>query len=353
MTMADLPINDATRTFHFVSVAPVKGLWYTMLRMKPMNFSRLKPLVCPFIFSAISFAVLLGCTTLQAKPSFKVGQIYHVADQTLLTVEDLTPHLLAADVIFLGEEHYTPSHIETAITVLDVLHKHQRLPGLAMEMLSWDGQPGLDRYISQSEMTVPQFLEESRWKENWGGDFPDYQPLVDYARTHHLPLLGLNPPKYLVRLVAKKGLTEALKTPDLASWAMTKEATDDPEYESLIFEQITACHPKLPDHVYRRIFEASIIRDEGMATVIRNFLDKRPTPHTPLVSYTGGGHIQYGVPVPKRVKQTHPAIKTVTIYLVAWDPAKEEEVLTELQNGIADFLWLTPLGPKGLQERCG
>jgi hypothetical protein len=134
---------------------------------------------------------------------------------------------------------------------------------------------------------------------------------------------------------------------------MTEGATDDPEYESLIFEQITACHPKLPDHVYRRIFEASIIRDEGMATVIRNFLDKRPTPQTPLVSYTGGGHIQYGVPVPKRVKRTHPAIKTVTIYLVAWDPSKKEEILAELHEGIADYVWLTPLGPNGLQPRCG
>ena len=48
-----------------------------------------------------------------------------------------------------------------------------------------------------------------------------------------------------------------------------------------------------------------------------------------------------------------PSVKTVTIYLVAWDSAKEAEVRAELQNGIADYLWLTPLGPQGLQERCG
>ena len=331
----------------------MKGLCYTMLRMKLRNISQIKPLVFQFIFSALFIYGHLGCTTLQPKPSFEVGQIYDVSDQTLLTVDDLIPHLLAADVIFLGEEHYTPSHIEAAITVLDMLRKHQRLPGLAMEMLSWDGQAGLDRYINNPDMTVAEFLEESRWKENWGGDFPDYQPLVDYARTYHLPLLGLNPPRSLVRLVATKGLTEALRASDFASWTMTEGVTNNPEYESLIFEQITACHPKLPDHVYRRIFEASIIRDEGMATIIRNFLDKRPTPQTPLVSYTGGGHIQYDVPVPKRVKRTHPAIKTVTIYLVAWDPSKNEEILAELHEGIADYVWLTPLGPNGLQPRCG
>jgi hypothetical protein len=53
------------------------------------------------------------------------------------------------------------------------------------------------------------------------------------------------------------------------------------------------------------------------------------------------------------VKRTHPAIKTVTIYLVAWDPSKHEEILAELHEGIADYLWLTPLGPNGLQPRCG
>ena len=352
ISIAEFEIDNLS-IFPLAFIARMRGLWYTMCRMKLMNFSRLKPLFFQLVICSLFITGLIGCATLQATPSFEIGQIYRVSNQTLLTVDDLTPHLLTADVIFLGEEHYTPSHLEAAITVLDLLRKHERQPGLAMEMLSWDGQPGLDRYMNNPEMTVPQFLEESRWKENWGGEFPDYQPLVDYARTYQLPLLGLNPPRSLVRLVATKGLTEALKAPELASWAMTKEATDDPEYESLIFEQITACHPKLPDHVYRRIFEASIIRDEGMATVIRTFLEKRPTHQTPLVSYTGGGHIQYGVPIPKRVKRMQPKVKTVTMYLVAWDPSKEEEVRAELQNGIADYLWLTPLGPNGLQERCG
>ena len=306
-----------------------------------------------YFFLCGVLSIWSGCHTLQAQSPLEVGTILRVATQEPVSLTTLESDLLSADVVFIGEEHYTPSHIEAAITVLDMLQQHQRQPALAMEMFSWDGQTGLDRYINNPQMSVTQFLEESRWKENWGGDFPDYQPLADYARTHHLPLLGLNPPRPLVRLVATKGLTEALKDPEFASWTVTERITDDPEYESLIFEQITACHPKLPDHVYQRIFEASIIRDEGMAKVIRNFLDRRPNSQTPLVSYTGGGHIQYGIPVPKRVKHTHPTIKTVTIYLVAWDPSKKEEVLAEMHEGIADYLWLTPLGPRGLQPRCG
>ncbi|MEX2492762.1 MAG: ChaN family lipoprotein [Nitrospirales bacterium] len=324
-----------------------------MLDMKPMNISRLPSLVFPFALRIVIIYGFLGCTAVQVKPSFEVGQIYRVSDQNLVTVKDLTPHLLAADVIYLGEEHYTPSHLEAAKTILNILLAHQHQPSLAMEMFSWDGQPGLDRFIHHPEITPQQLLEESNWKNNWGGEFADYQSLVNFAKSHQLNLIALNPPRPLVRLVATQGLTKAMEDPAMKKWPIGELVADDPEYENLIFEQIESCHAGLPDHVYRRIFEASIFRDEGMAHIISNYLNHKSPSEGPLVSYTGGGHIQYHIPIPKRVKRMQPEVKTVTIYLVAWDPSKEKEVRAELQNGIADYLWLTPLGPKGLQERCG
>ena len=314
---------------------------------------RLKLLAFSFILMALSIYGPFGCTTLQAKAPFEIGQIYDVSEQTLLTVDDLVPHLLAADVIFIGEEHYTPSHLEAARTILNLLLTHQRQPTLAMEMFSWDGQPGMDRYIGDPETTIEQLLEESHWKNNWGGEFADYQSLVIFSKSRQLNLLALNPPRPLVRLVSKHGLHKAMQDPEMENWPIGMLVTDDPEYENLIYEQIESCHSGLPDHVYRSFFEASVFRDEGMAQIIRNYLNHKSSSEGPLVSYTGGGHIQYHIPIPKRVKRTHPDAKTVTIYLVAWDPSKEKEVHAELKNGIADFLWLTALGPKGIQARCG
>ena len=286
-----------------------------MLLMQLTDLSRFKPALFLFLFTAIFINGPLACTTLQANPSFEVGQIYHVTDQTLLTVGDLTPHLLDADVIFLGEEHYTPSHLEAAQTILSSLLEHRRQPSLAMEMFSWDGQSGLNRFIQQSDTTIEQLIEESRWKGNWGGEFADYQSLITFAQSHQLNLLALNPPRPLVRLVATQGLTKAMEDPEMEKWSIGSLVTDDVEYENLIFEQIEVCHTGLPDHVYRRIFEASIFRDEGMAQIIRNYLNHKSPTEGPLVSYTGGGHIQYQIPIPKRVKRTHPTVKTVTIYL--------------------------------------
>lgn len=294
-----------------------------------------------------------GCTTVPTSPAFEVNKIYDVSSQQVITFEDLLPQLLAADVIYIGEEHYTPSHLEAAQKILTALLAYDRHPALAMEMFSWDGQRGLDRYIQEPEFTKDQLVKDSQWNTNWGGEFSDYQPLVIFAKSHQLKIFGLNPPRPLVRLVATKGLSDALEDPEMQKWPIEEVVTDDQAYEQLIFEQIEACHPGLPDQVYRRIFEASIFRDEGMAQIITNYLNTRSQTVDPLVTYTGGGHIQYKIPVPKRVEWEHPGVKSITIYLEAWHPSKEDAVRSEMKSGIADFLWLTPLGPKGLQPGCG
>lgn len=316
-------------------------------------FPRAKQRFLCLFLGIIVMSATTACATSQVKPTFEVDNLYDVARQKATTFDDLLPQLLAADVIYIGEEHYTPSHLEAAQKILNALLAHDRHPALAMEMFSWDGQSGLDRYSQESEFTTEQLVKESQWNSNWGGEFADYQPLVTFAKSHQLKIFGLNPPRPLVRLVATKGLTEAWQDPEMRKWPIQEIVTDDHAYEQLIFEQIEACHPGLPDHVYRRIFEASIFRDEGMAQIIANYLDTRSQTAGPLVSYTGGGHIQYKIPVPKRVERKKPGVKSITIYLEAWDPSKEKEVRSELQTGIADFLWLTPLGPKGLQARCG
>jgi uncharacterized iron-regulated protein len=321
--------------------------------MAMSTFPHTKQIFLALLMCVMSFGAATGCSTLHAKTTFKVDRIYDVSRQQPISFEDLLPQLLAADVIFIGEEHYTPSHLEAAQKILHALLAHERHPALAMEMFSWDGQHGLDRYSQEPGFTTEQLVKDSHWNTNWGGDFADYQPLVTFAKSHQLRIFALNPPRPLVRLVATKGLTDAWQDPEMKRWPVGEIVTDDPEYEKLIFEQIESCHPGLPDHVYRRIFEASIFRDEGMAHIITNYLHSKLPTAGPLVSYTGGGHIQFKIPVPKRVERKHPGVKSITIYLEAWDPSKEAEVRSELKASIADFLWLTPLGPKGLQPRCG
>lgn len=286
---------------------------------------------------------------------FQVGQIIEVKTGKVLEFETLKSELAGADVVYIGEEHYTPSHIDAAVQVLDTLVVSGQKPALAMEMFSWNGQAALDQYTQQHALTEAQFLKDSHWEENWGPDFTGYERLVQFAKEHRLPLYALNPPRSLVRMVSKQGLEAALRDPEMEKWGVKKDMSlKDPEYEQVIFKPIELCHPGLPKKMYDRYYQASIFRDEGMAKIITEYINRKSQDQGPLISYTGGGHIQYEVPVPKRVRRdASSTLKDISIYLIALDPVREEDVQEAIDEGIADYIWLTALGPNGPQPRCG
>ena len=326
-----------------------------------MRCSRLTmPAPSPRLFALIlmSFYLLrvgVACAGIHDHPALKIGQLFDVKTNQVIAFESLKPRLLSADVIYIGEEHYTPSHIEAALKIMDTVLETGHKPALAMEMFGWDGQVALDRYIRGDIINEEQFLQESAWENNWGGDFEDYQPLIGYSKTHRLSVYALNPPRDLVRLVATKGLAEALQDPSMSEWDIEENISlNDAEYRRIVFDQIKMCHGGMPDKAYQRFYEASIFRDEGMAKIIRDYLKRKPAEAGPLVSYTGGGHIQYRVPVPNRVQRgPESQMKDLSIYLIALDPSREEEILETIHDGIADYVWLTALGPRGPQPRCG
>jgi hypothetical protein len=104
------------------------------------------------------------------------------------------------------------------------------------------------------------------------------------------------------------------------------------------------------------MYEASLVRDEGMAKVLASSLQKmrvRDAQVGPIVSYTGGGHIQYKLPVPKRLaRRTGEDGKYVTVYLTAYEPGRRSELHEMIRDGIADYIWLTPMGSHGPPRRC-
>ena len=169
----------------------------------------------------------------------------------------------------------------------------------------------------------------------------------------------MNPPRPLVRRVARQGLTQALADPEMQRWGMTNQLLfDDPDYRKILTSQLRLCHPGLPDDAYQRMYEASLFRDEGMAKTIADALSRTQAGEAhrvgPVVSYTGGGHIQYNLPVPNRVlRREAGSVRQVTVYMLAYEPARTGEVHNLLQEGISDYVWLTPSSAHGAPRRCG
>ena len=291
--------------------------------------------------------------------SLKAPQIIDTANHQPISIEELMGRLEKQEVIYLGEEHHNRFHIETALSLLTRLAQAGRRPVVAMEMFGWETQPVLDRYVQQDAMSRQDFLSEAGWTQNWGGPFETYEPLVDFAKARHLRLLALNPPKPLIRLVARKGLEQARGEDDWTRWNMQDETiVDDPAYRQKLFEQLRACHGGGSDDMYRTMYEASMVRDEGMAktivTAVESLRRLDDSSSGPVVSYTGGGHIQYRLPVPQRVARRIPAgIRQSTIYMTSYEEGRSDDLHDMLTAKIADYIWLTPSSPGGMPRRCG
>lgn len=314
----------------------------------------------PVVWALLACAALIStaCAGREPVPVFRSGQIIDTANEQVISLEELTTRLLQQEVVYLGEEHHNRFHIDAALSVLHRLAQADRRPVLAMEMFGWESQPSLDRYIQSDELTKQDFLTQVGWSQNWGGQFETYEPLVVFPKKNHLRLLALNPPKPLVRLVAKKGLEQARREPEWARWHMEEETiVDDPSYRQKIFEQLRACHGGGSDEMYQTMYEASMVRDEGMAkTIVRVVESLRASADStagPVVSYTGGGHIQYNLPVPQRVvRRVSGAVRQSSIYMTSYDEERPEDLREMLTSRIADYLWLTPVSEGGMPRRC-
>ncbi len=305
--------------------------------------------------------------SLSSLPAFQEWQIWEVKTGRPIAFEDLMRDLAGLDVIYLGEEHHNQWHIEAALKILTALLSRERRPVLALEMFAWDGQGALDRYLADKDQPRDQFIKESRWEKNWGGAFEDYEPLVAFARNRRLSVLALNPPRSLVRVVAMQGLAKALTEPGMAEWGMQDEQfPEDQAYREMIVQPLRQCHGGLTDQAYQRMYEASMFRDEGMAKTVVDQLrrqagisqaDQRTggqaaPPPGPIVSYTGGGHIQYQLPVPNRVLRRNGDVRQATVYMTSFEPERADEIRTLMKESVADYLWLTPLGAHGAPRRC-
>jgi uncharacterized iron-regulated protein len=307
-------------------------------------------------------SVLIFCpvpTALAAeKPaSFQVWQVLDVSHRKSVPFEDWLQLLAQQDVIYLGEEHRNHWHIEAALKILHALIENHRHPLLAMEMFGWDGQAALNQRVTDANLSRAQFLDASHWQQNWGGAYEDYEPLVSFVSTRHLPLLALNPPRPLVRKVATQGLHSAMNDPDMATWGMKdQQIVEDERYREVILRQLQLCHGGLPASAYERMYEASMFRDEGMAKTIAEALRtasmNSSSTSGPIISYTGGGHIQYQLPIPNRVRRQAEDVKQTSVYMTSFVPDQPEEIEALLNDHIADYLWLTPVGADGPPKRC-
>jgi uncharacterized iron-regulated protein len=337
-----------------------------------MSAERFRRMITQAVHSAIRLGIVtllltvsIGCA--QERPQlmgqdeaseWRPWQVLETQTGRLLSTSDWLKELANYEIVYLGEEHHNKYHIEAALKILDRLTTEGFQPTIGMEMFGWDGQPALDDYVSKDGLSRSDFLDRVRWAQNWGGAFEDYEPLVTFARDRGLSIRAMNPPKPLIRRVVKVGLPRVREEPEWTQWGMhQEEIVDDPTYRARIVDQLERCHGGGNEDHFRTMYEASMVRDEGMAKTLAARLDelRRGTSgsRSVIVSYTGGGHIQYNLPIPMRVSRRFSGhVQQTTIYMTSFDASRIEEIREFARERIADYIWLTPMSEKGPPKRC-
>lgn len=248
----------------------------------------------------------------------------------------LVKAMLAADVIFVGEEHdHTVGHMYELKLLQDLFAAGRTELSVSLEMFERDVQKLLDSYLVGS-ITEKTFTDSSR---PWPNYVPDYRGLVEFAKANALPVLAANIPRALAMTVAKDGM-DALPKQSRQFVAAQLYAPEDEYKERFIAimkamgdahsAQAMPVSEKMLDATYR----AQCIKDDTMAESITNHI---AATGRKVIHYNGCFHSDYGFGTAARVSRNMPNLKVLVIKITR-NEEKIQLPLEDFDGRIADFV---------------
>jgi aminopeptidase N len=236
------------------------------------------------------------------------------------SLSDVIERVAGKKIIYVGEGHDQYAHHLVQLQVLETLHRKNPKIALGMEMFPRPSQKAIDDYISGA-IDERAFLKQSEYFKRWDVNYNLYKPLLDYARSHRIPVVALNLPREIVDKVGKTGL-------DSLSIAEKQEVSQDMDFSDEAYrarlEKVFKAHQHFEAKTFTYFQQAQILWDETMAESIDRFLKKNPDFR--MVVVAGAGHFEYGSGIPKRTFR-----KNRLDYSILLSDAA-------LQRDIADFI---------------
>ena len=197
----------------------------------------------------------------------------------------------------------------------------------------------MDQWVA-GEIDENKFLEETRWNSEWGYDYDLYKDILDFAREKKIPVIALNAPKELVKIVSKKGLKNL----------SDEERKQLPEIDTTDFFHRIYLEQAIREHIDRsadleKYNDVQSLWEGYMAQMIINYLSSWEGKDKKFIAFAGNGHILYDFGIPKRVFRHNP-IPYYTICPVEFQdgkPTPEQDLfIPEIPLEPADFVWVIP-----------
>ena len=208
-------------------------------------------------------------------------------------LDELTAQLSEKRAIFIGEIHDHLDHHQNQLRIIQSLYARNPDLAIGVEYMQQPFQRYLDDYIA-GRIAEKDMLIKTEYFKRWQVDFRLLQPIFEFARQKHIPLLALNIADEVHNKVFKGGIKslspeERAQTPDIIEPA---SAHYRPRLKA-IFDS----HPQGEN--FENFVDGVVLWDSAMADTASRYLNAHPTSR--LVVLAGLVHVMYGDGIPERV----------------------------------------------------
>ncbi len=264
-------------------------------------------------------------------------KIYSSLKQKTITVDDLVNDMADADVLFFGEEHNdSTGHYLEYILFKKLSEKYPDKFSLSMEMFETDCQNVLNEYLS-GFIREKNFIADARAWHN----YKDYRPLIELAKTNHIPVIAANAPGRYANLVSRMGLNSLNQLSATGKSYLPPLPIDTVTgayYEK--FLQIMGGHAAMAG---MQMFQAQNLWDATIGWSLAKFYKAHSK--YKILQINGGFHSEEKLGAVTQLKKYAPKIKVLNIATYADDNFDNPDWNKLSKNG--DYIILTdPKSPK-------
>jgi uncharacterized iron-regulated protein len=208
-------------------------------------------------------------------------------------LNELTNQVGEKRAIFIGEVHDHLEHHQNQLRIIQSLYAQNPDLAIGVEYLQQPFQRYLDDYIA-GRIDEKEMLIKTEYFKRWQVDFRLLQPIFEFAREKHIPLLALNVADEVHNKVFKGGM-KSLSPEERA------QTPDDIEPASAHYrprlKAIFDSHPQGDN--FENFVDGVVLWDSAMADTASRYLITHP--HSRIVVLAGLVHVMYGDGIPERV----------------------------------------------------
>jgi uncharacterized iron-regulated protein len=238
-------------------------------------------------------------------------KIYNTAKQRIATADDIINDLNNADVLLFGEEHNdSTGHYLESLLFKKLADKYPGKAALSLEMFQTDCQTVLNEYLAGFIREKNLITEGRAWQ-----NYKDYRPMVELAKTAHIPVVAANAPTRYTNMVTRMGLSSLDQLDAKAKvWLapLPIDTATGPYYEK--FVTVMGGHSAMGT---MKIYQSQNLWDATMGWSIAQFL-KAHTGYK-VFQVNGGFHSEEKLGTAAQLKKYLPKVRMVNIAVYADD----------------------------------